>query len=97
MGFNVILSPQAVQRLAEIVRYIARDNHSAAERFGMRLIDQAQLLGGFPELGSPYRKQPGVRRLLCKPYFIYYRIKEREQVVEVLDYWHSARLEPQLL
>ncbi|MBI5383172.1 MAG: type II toxin-antitoxin system RelE/ParE family toxin [Verrucomicrobia bacterium] len=97
MGFKVILSPQAIERLEEIVRYIARDNPSAAERFGMRLIDQAQLLGDFPEVGSPYRKRPGVRRLLCKPYFIYYRVKEREQVVEVLDYWHSARQEPELL
>jgi hypothetical protein len=22
-----------------------------------------------------YRKRPGVRRLLCNPYFIYYRVK----------------------
>jgi plasmid stabilization system protein ParE len=97
MGFQVILSPQAIERLEEIVHYIARDNPSAAERFGMRLIDQAQLLRDFPELGSPCRKRPGVRRLLCKPYFIYYRVKQRAQVVEVLDYWHSARQEPEFL
>jgi plasmid stabilization system protein ParE len=97
MGFKVVLSPQAIERLEEIVRYIARDNPSAAERFGMRLVDQTQLPGDFPELGSPYRKRPGARRMLCKPYFIYYRVKEREQVVEVLDYWHSARQEPELL
>jgi plasmid stabilization system protein ParE len=97
MGFKVILSPQAIERLEEIVRHIACDNPSAAGRFGMRLIDQAQLLGDFPELGTPYRKRPGVRRLLCKPYLIYYRVKEREQVVEILEYWHSARQEPELL
>ena len=97
MGFNVILSPQAIERLEEIVRCIARDNPGAAERFGMRLIDQVQLLGEFPGLGAPYRKRPGVRRLLCEPYFIYYRIKEPEHLVEVLDYWHSARQEPELI
>lgn len=97
MGLKVILSPQAIERLEEIVRYIACDNPGAAERFGMRLVDQAQLLGNFPRLGTPYRRRAGVRRLLCKPYFIYYRVKERDQVVEVLDYWHSARQEPDLL
>jgi plasmid stabilization system protein ParE len=97
MVFKVIFSPRAIERLESVVRYIARDNPGAAEHFGMRLIEQAQLLGDFPALGSPYRKRPGVRRLLCKPYFIYYRVKEREQVVEVLDYWHSAREEPESL
>ena len=97
MGFKVIHSPQAIERLESVVRYIARDNPGAAEHLGMRLIDQTQLLGDFPELGSPYRKRPQVRRLFCKPYFIYYRVKEREQVVEVLDYWHSAQQEPELL
>ncbi len=97
MGCRVILSPQAIERLEEIVRYIARDNPDAAVRFGMRLIDRAQLLGSFPELGSPYRKRPGVRRLLCKPYFIYYRVNADRQVVEVLDYWHTARQEPESL
>ena len=96
MGFKAIFSPRAIERLESIVRYIAHDNPTAAEHFGMRLIEQAQLLADFPELGSPYRKRSGVRRLLCKPYFIYYRVKEHEHVVEVLDYWHSARQEPEL-
>ena len=54
----------------------------------------AALLADFPELGTPYRKRPNVRRLLCKPYFIYYRVRRKEQVIEVMDYWHSARREP---
>jgi plasmid stabilization system protein ParE len=93
VGFKVILSPQAIALLEGIARDIAR----AAERFGMWLIDQAPLLGDFPELGSPHRKRPGVRRWLGKPCFIHYRIKEREQVVAVLDCWHSARQGPELL
>jgi toxin ParE1/3/4 len=94
MGYKVIIAPQAIERLEEIVRFIARDNPVAAEKFGLRLIDRAGVLADFPELGQPYRKRPNVRRLLCKPYFIYYRVRHEQRVVEVMDYWHSARQEP---
>ena len=94
MGYQVIFAPRAIQRLAETVRFIARENPDAALRFGNRLIGQAQLLAEFPELGTSYPKRLGVRRLWCKPYFIYYRLQTQTQVVEIMDYWHSARREP---
>lgn len=72
MGYKVILSPEAIQRLEQIVRVIARDNPDVARRFGFKLLDRTDLLSNFPELGREYRKRPGVRRLLCNPYFIYY-------------------------
>lgn len=50
-----------------------KDNPAAAEKFGLHLVDRAALLAEFPELGQPYRKRANVRRLWCKPYFIYYR------------------------
>ncbi len=96
MGYKVIFAPQALTRLEEIVRRIAKDNPDAALRFGNKLVDCAQMLADFPELGTSYRKRPQVRRLWCKPYFIYYRLKPEEQIVEVMDYWHSARKEPNL-
>jgi plasmid stabilization system protein ParE len=39
MGFKIIFAPQAVERLEEIVRYIAKDNPQAAEKFGLHLLD----------------------------------------------------------
>jgi plasmid stabilization system protein ParE len=57
-------------------------------------VDRAELLADFPELGRPYRKRANVRRLLCKPYFIYYRVQHDKHVVEIMDYWHSARRKP---
>ena len=96
MGHKVIFAPQAIERLAEIVRYIARDNPSAAEKLGLRLVNQAGLLTDFPEIGRPYRQRANVRRLLCKPYFIYYRLRPEQQVVEIMDYWHTARREPEI-
>lgn len=82
MGYKVIFAPQALERLEEIVRFIAQDDPAAAQRFGMYLVDRAELLADFPELGTPYRKRPSVRRILCKPYFIYYRVRRDEQMIE---------------
>jgi plasmid stabilization system protein ParE len=96
MGFQVIFSPQAIERLEEIVRFISQDNPVAAKKFGLYLVDQAALLADFPELGQPYRKRTNVRRLLRKPYFIYYRVLREKRRVEIMDYWHSARREPEM-
>ena len=91
MGYRVVFAPEAPARLGEIVRFIAQDDPKAAIRFGDYLVDRAQSLAEFPELGTPYRKRPHVRRLLCKPYLIYYRLRRDEQVVEIMDFWHAAR------
>jgi toxin ParE1/3/4 len=96
MGYKVIFAAQALEQLEQIIRFIAQDDPAAAERFGNYLVDRAELLADFPELGTPYRKRPGVRRVLCKPYFIYYRVRREEQVIEIMDYWHAARREPLL-
>jgi plasmid stabilization system protein ParE len=96
MGWKIIFAPQALEELEQIVRFIAQDDPVAAERFGNYLIDRAELLIQFPELGTPYRKRPNVRRILSKPYFIYYRVRRNEQVIEIMDFWHSARREPSI-
>ena len=62
----------------------------------MRLLERADLLSEFPELGTPYRKRKNVRRLRYDPYFIYYRVRHENRLIEVMDFWHSARVEPNL-
>jgi plasmid stabilization system protein ParE len=94
MGWKIIFAPRALEQLEQIVRLIAQHDPAAAERFGNYLVYRAELLSDFPELGTSYRKRTNVRRVLCKPYFIYYRIRRDEQIIEIMDYWHSARREP---
>ena len=60
MGWKVIFAPQGIEQLEQIVRYIAQDDPIAADRFGNYLLDRAELLADFPELGTQYRKQPNV-------------------------------------
>ena len=67
MGYRVVFAPEAHARLAEIVRFIAQDDPQAAIRFGDYLVERAESLARFPELGTPYGKRPNVRRLLGKP------------------------------
>lgn len=94
MAYKVIFAPAAIARLEDIVRYIAADDPGTAKTFALHLINRAELLGDFPELGTAYRKRRNVRRLRCDPYFIYYRLRPAERVIEIMEFWHAARLEP---
>jgi hypothetical protein len=51
----------------------------------MHLLERADLLSEFPELGTPYRKRKNVRR-----------VRRENRLIEVMDFWHSARMEPNL-
>jgi plasmid stabilization system protein ParE len=96
MGCKIIFAPQAIADLAEAVRHIAEDNPLTAERIGHALIDHVAILENFPLLGSPYPKRPGVRKLVAKPYLIFYRPRLEEGYVDILRYWHGARGEAEL-
>ena len=60
------------------VRFIAEENPDAAVRFGNALIDRVAILENFPLLGPPYSKRPDVRKLVSRPYIIYYRSVNRK-------------------
>jgi toxin ParE1/3/4 len=96
MGCKIIFSPQAIADLEEVVRHIAKDDPITAARIGNALIDRAAILENFPLLGSPYPKRPGVRKLVSRPYIIYYRPRLEENCLDILRYWHGARGEPTL-
>jgi plasmid stabilization system protein ParE len=52
MGWKIIFAPQALEELEQIVRFIAQDDPQAAIRFGDYLVDRADSLTNFPELGT---------------------------------------------
>ena len=94
MGCKITFSPQALSDLEAAVRFIARENPDAAVRFGDALIDRVAILETFPLLGPPYSKRPGVRKLVSRPYIIFYRFRVAEKSVDILRYWHGAQREP---
>jgi plasmid stabilization system protein ParE len=96
MAFKIFVTELANEDLAALVRFIARDNPQAAECFGLALLDKLKVLQDHPHLGRivPERADPNLREIVHQPYRIVYRVREHEQVVEVLRFWHSARGEP---
>ena len=96
MDYKVIFSPLALDDLEQIVRYVAADDLVAAQRLGTRLLDQAETLCRLPNRGGSVRARPGVRKLLLRPYLIFYRVDEAARGVEVLRFWHGAQ-DPQRL
>jgi toxin ParE1/3/4 len=93
MAFQVFVTEIANDDLAALVRFIARDNPSAAEHFGLALIEKLKLLREQPLLGRvvPERGDPTLREIIHRPYRIVYRVNETRQTVEVLRFWHGAR------
>ena len=96
MGCKIIFSPQAIADLESAVHFVAKDNPDAAVRVGIALIDRVSILENFPLVGSPYLKRSGVRKLVSRPYIIYYRPRLEENCVDILRYWHGARGKPEL-
>jgi toxin ParE1/3/4 len=96
MDYKVILSPRSIQDLQEIVRYISTDNPAQAEKFGHQLIDKAQILASFPEMGRtvPELGDPGIREIIFGSYRIVYRINKDRKIVEISRFWHAARGSP---
>ena len=95
-GLQNNLLAQASADLEEVVRHIAKDDPTTAIRVGNKLIDRVEILENFPLLGAPYPKRPGVRKLVSRPYIIFYRFREQENAVDILHYWHGAQSEPDL-
>ena len=76
MVFPVLVTEIANEDLAGLVRYIARDNPPAAERFGLALLDKVKLLREHPLLGRivPERGEPSLREIIHHPYRIVYPV-----------------------
>jgi len=76
--------------------YIAQDNPKAAAEFVLQLRDSALMLGKQPNLGRPGRI-PETRELVISnlPYILPYRV--RNDAVEILRVFHTARKWPEIL
>ena len=92
-AYQVVFTPYASGDLEQIVRYIARDNPDASQRFGDKLVDRALSLSDplVFQSGGRLPKRAGVRKLIEGNYLILYRILPEQNKVRVLRFWHAAR------
>ncbi len=91
MAWQVVFSDRSTRDLQEIVDYIRRDNSSAAEQFGLRLVEQAEALASAPEMGPVLPQKQNTRFFPVDSYLIIYRADKQRQLVRILRFWHSAR------
>jgi toxin ParE1/3/4 len=96
MACKIIWSPDARDDLYNIVLTIAADSSERAETFACRLMQQTDRLQEFPESGRqvPEQHNPDIREVVVTPYRVVYRLKRREQIVEIARVWHGARGDP---
>jgi plasmid stabilization system protein ParE len=92
--FQLRLTSQAARDLREIVAYIARGNPVAAERFGLALVEKAELLKKFPLLGKKVQGTENDRVLVEDPILIFYQPDNAAGVIVIKRFWHGARGAP---
>jgi plasmid stabilization system protein ParE len=94
VAFKVILTDSALSDFESLMNW-SRDHYAASsEKFGTALLNHVDLLKAFPFIGRPVQGFVGVRQLLHSPLYVYYRVDERREAIEVLRFWHISRRPP---
>ncbi len=98
MAYQLIWAPSARLDLRELTSYIAESRPQAAARFVQHVFQVVEHLADFPLSGRivPEFGDPNLREVIRKPCRIVYRVKSKEQIVEIARVWHAARGFPQL-
>ena len=91
MAHQVLITDLAKADLQEITEYIAQDNPAAAARFAQKLLEDTLSLAHSPYRGRALQRKRDVRRILRRPYLVYYRIEMNPDLVRMLRFWHGFR------
>jgi plasmid stabilization system protein ParE len=97
VDYRILFTQKALNDLAGLVSHIAEDDADAASRFGNALLNHVDLLNRFPRMGTAIRARSRVRKLVHGPVVVYYRIRDEQHAVEILQFRHGSRqpLDPQ--
>ena len=93
---TIVWSPRAIEHLAHLRAYIARDNPKAANRIASALLEAVERLAELPSLGRPGRVA-GTRELVVPgtPYVIPYTLCGDR--LEVIAVFHGRQKWPKRL
>ena len=91
---KIIWAPLAVDRAAEIARYISYDNPSAASKWIDNLFKKVEILKSAPEIGRivPEIETKDLRELIFGNYRIIYRVEKSK--VNILTVRHGKQMLP---
>jgi toxin ParE1/3/4 len=93
---TIVWSARAIEHLAHLRAYIARDNPKAANRIAGTLLEAVERLAELPNLGRTGRVA-GTRELVVPgtPYVVPYRL--RADRLEVIAVFHARQTWPKQL
>nr|WP_320016716.1 type II toxin-antitoxin system RelE/ParE family toxin [uncultured Desulfobacter sp.] len=91
---KIIWSPLAIDRVAEIANYIAKDKPTAAENWVDKIFSKVESLASSPKSGSivPEINKDQYREIIYGNYRIVYRIEEKR--ISILTVRHGKQLLP---
>jgi len=84
MKLKIKYTWDAVNDLDSIFDYISEDNRAAAAKMLMRIEEAILKLGNNPRMGTVVSAEsfsflgPGYRKIIIKPYIVFYRIGDNE-------------------
>jgi plasmid stabilization system protein ParE len=101
LSYRVIIMPRAGDDLEKIFDHIAKDSIDNAASMIRRILDAIELLRDIPHRtivrGRRGKKRDQVRTVVVKPYVVYFRVVDEEQVVHIVHVRHGARRRPRRL
>ncbi|WP_028582835.1 type II toxin-antitoxin system RelE/ParE family toxin [Desulfogranum japonicum] len=91
---KIIWSPLAIDRVAEIANYIAKDKQTAAENWVDKIFSKVESLASSPKSGRivPEINKDQYREIIYGNYRIVYRIEEKR--ISILTVRHGKQLLP---
>lgn len=92
MARSLAWSPEAIEDIESIATYIARDSLWYAKAVASRIVEAAETIPEFPEMGRvvPEIGEPSIRERFVYSYRVIYRVEpERVLVAAVI---HGSRL-----
>lgn len=90
---EIVWTEEAGRWLRDIHDYIAVDNPVAASKVMAGIIERAQVLRHFPEIGHRYRVEPeGEIRILLYGHYriVYLRRPSPSQLIDILGVFHGV-------
>ena len=92
MAFVIDWSPEAVEDLEAIAEYIARDSRFYAQSVVRKMLEMAESLADFPEMGRvvPELSDKNIRERFVYSYRLIYEIRDLQIVIVAIV--HGKRL-----
>lgn len=96
--YSIQILDRARRELATDIAWWRINRPAAPNAIREELTKARELLSRNPEAGPAAEDHPGIRRLLLirVSYHLYYRVNHAARQVEILAFWHTRRMPPEL-